>query len=344
MLTVASCQSTQSELASQSTYKTIVKQSKGRHQIMRNKRYNLNRLAPFVAVIEEGTMTAAAERLGISKAVVSKQLLTLEDELGVSLLVRNSRHLSATEVGQEFYRGAKAALDQANEVFETAIAGLSEPQGMLRMTAPVDYGTLHVSRLVANFTQRYPRVEVDVTLSDEQFDPVGQNFDIAFRVGWLADSSNRARKIGSFREVVVCTPEAAGAEVVIIPKDLEGKAFVANTALSDQAQLIFNQNGKSVSVTTDKTITMNVGPAILSTVCAGGGYSVLPDFLVQDELASGKLVQLLPDWSLRTGGIYAVFPPVKFRNLSTQAFLDMAIEYHRNASWNSANADATMTE
>jgi len=187
-------------------------------------------------------------------------------------------------------------------------------------------------------------VKVDVTLSDEQFDPVTQNFDIAFRVGWLADSSNRARKIGNFREVVVCAPEAVGAEVETIPKDLEGKAFVVNTALSDQPRLTFNQHGKSVSVITDKTITMNVGPAILSTVCAGGGYSVLPDFLVQGELTSGKLVQLLPDWSLRTGGIYAVFPPVKFRSLSIQALLDMVIEYHRDASWNTANVDATLTE
>lgn len=308
---------------------------------MRNKRYNLNRLAPFVAVIEEGTMTAAAERLGISKAVVSKQLLTLEDELGVSLLVRNSRHLSATEVGKEFYRGAKAALDQANEVFETAISGLTEPKGMLRITAPVDYGMLHVSRLVADFTRRYARVEVDVTFSDEQFDPVGENFDIAFRLGWLADSSNRARKIGSFRELAVCAPEAIGEDAITSPEDLEGMAFVANKALSAQTQLTFSKNGTSVSVTTAKTITMNVGPAILSTVCAGGGYAVLPDFLAQGELASGRLVQLLPDWSLRTGGIYAVFPPVKFRNLSVQAFLDMAIEYHRDASWSAASANAS---
>lgn len=275
-------------------------------------------------------MTAAAERLGISKAVVSKQLLTLEDELGVSLLVRNSRHLSATEVGQEFYRGARAALDQANEVFESAIAGLSEPQGMLRVTAPVDYGTLHMSQLVANFAQRYPKVQVALTLSDEQFDPVGQNFDLAFRVGWLADSSNRARKVDRFQEMVVCAPEAQGMGSVTTPKDLEGRAFVANQAMADQTQLTFTKNGKSISVTTEKTISMNVGPAILSAVCAGGGYAVLPDFLVQDALSSGKLVQLLPDWSLRAGGIYAVFPPVKFRRLSVQAFLDTVIEYHRS--------------
>lgn len=308
-------------------------------EIMQNRRYNLNRLSHFVAVIEEGTITAAAEQLGLSKAVVSKQLLTLEDELGVSLLVRNSRHLSATEVGQEFYHRAKAALHQANEAFEAAVAGSSEPHGKLRITAPIDYGTLHLSQLVANFTRQYPRVEIDLTLSDEQFDPVEQNYDIAFRVGWLVDSSNRARKIGSFREVVVCAPDLVPPGGVGAPKDLEPLAFVANKALTDQSTLTFERRTASVSITTHKRSAMNVGPAILSSICAGGGYSVLPDFLVQDELASGKLVQLLPDWSLRAGGIYTVFPPVKFRSLAVQAFLDAAISYHRGEAWTSIGSD-----
>lgn len=297
--------------------------------ITMNRRHNLNRLAHFVAVIEEGTITAAADRLGISKAVVSKQLLTLEDEIGVGLLIRNSRHLSPTDAGREFYTRAKSVLEQANEAFDAVTSGIAEPKGLIRVTAPVDYGTMHIAPLVAEFARLYPKVEVDLMLSDERLDPVEQRFDIAFRVGWLEDSSNLARKIGTFEELAVCAQDCPILPKVLTPADLSKIPFIANKTLMSQSQLLFTRGNDTIEVSTNTSVSMDVSIAIRNAVQQGGGFAILPDFLVAEDLQSARLVHLLPQWHLRSGGIYAVFPPVKFRSTAVQTLLDKTISYHK---------------
>ncbi|MEO0923490.1 MAG: LysR family transcriptional regulator, partial [Pseudomonadota bacterium] len=159
---------------------------------------NLNRLAYFVAIAEEGTITAAAARLRVSKAVVSKQLQLLEDDLGSTLVLRNSRHFNLTETGETFYEAARAAVAQAKDAFHLVRKGRDEPSGELRVTAPLEFGVEYVAPAIAEFSLLYPSLTIDLTLSDTRFDPVEARFDIAFRVGWLEDSSNTARKLTGF--------------------------------------------------------------------------------------------------------------------------------------------------
>ena len=149
---------------------------------------NLNRLAYFVAIAEEGTITAAAARLRVSKAVVSKQLQLLEDDLGSTLVLRNSRHFNLTETGETFYEAARAAVAQAKDAFHLVRRGRDDPSGELRVTAPLEFGVGYVAPAVAAFSLLYPALRIDLTLSDTRFDPVEARFDIAFRVGWLEDS------------------------------------------------------------------------------------------------------------------------------------------------------------
>ncbi|MDC0739331.1 LysR family transcriptional regulator [Cognatishimia sp. SS12] len=294
------------------------------------KRHNLNRLAHFIAVVETGSITGAAEALAISKAVVSKQLKTLEEELGVSLLVRNSRHMVPTDAGLAFYERCKSIVAQANEAFETIASGAEVPSGKLRITAPVDLGMTQITPLVADFAKSYPAVELDLYLSDDRLDPVSHRFDIAFRVGWLEDSSNVARKMFDFAETIVAAPALAQKLNVTHPRDLAKVAFVANRALADPYRWQFTGPEGRCSVTLRSGLIMNVGPALRSAVEQGAGVAILPDYLVQEGLDSGTLVRLLPDWTLRAGGVYAVFPPVKFRQRAVELFLQAALKHFKS--------------
>ncbi len=291
-------------------------------QLVMDNRYNLNRLAYFVATVEEGTITAAAERLGLSKAVVSKQLQLLEEDVGIALLHRNTRSMKPTDAGAAFYTKSKAVLIQATEAFDLVLERAQVPTGRLRVAAPVDYGVAHVAPLVAKFRDRYPRVDVELILGDDVVDLIDQRYDLAFRVGWLTDSSNLARKLKDFEELVVCSPETLKNHQITKPEDLATLPFIANLAIGGQTKWTFNRGRSAKTVEMQQAISMNITLAIRNTVLAGSAFTILPDLLVNQDIAEGKLIRLLPDWSLRTGGVYIVSPPSRLRSSAVQAFLD----------------------
>jgi len=289
-------------------------------------RFNLNRLSYFIAVMEEGTITAAARRLGVSKAVVSRQLFLLEDELGTALLTRNTRHLHPTETGQRFYEQGKAAFLQACEAFRSAREEGDVLRGTLRVTAQLDYGTLHIAPRVARFISEYPEVRVDLSLDDELVDIIGQRFDIGFRVGWLADSSNRARKIGEFEEWVVGSP-ALGVLNIRRPAELQKLPFAANAMMKNITEWHFHQGADTRKITLRPALTLNPVSAMIRALEAGECFAILPDFVAEESLANGTLVRLLPEWTLRCGGIYAVTPPIKYRPLIVSRFLEYVTDH-----------------
>ncbi|MTI01896.1 LysR family transcriptional regulator [Roseibium sp. RKSG952] len=289
---------------------------------------NLNRLEYFVAIAEAGTITAAADRMRVSKAVVSKQLQLLEEELGATLIVRNSRHLNLTEIGQSFYAAAQASVAQAEEAYAMVRRGNAEPSGTLRITAPLDLGADYVAPVVAEFRRMHPAVTIELTLSDVRIDPVEARFDIAYRVGWLSDSANIARKLGEFRQIVV-----ASAEVINelgdpdTPSDLSNFPFIEHRALSTPLRWRFSgQTGETIDVEMKRALSADVTPAIKAMTLDGAGISILPDFYVRKELADKSLIQLLPDWTLPSGGIYAVYPPTQYRSSATQRFSKLFAE------------------
>lgn len=297
------------------------------------KKPNLNRLEYFVAIAEEGTITAAAERMRISKAVVSKQLQLLEEDLGATLVVRNSRHLNLTEVGQSFYEAARASVAQAEEAYEVVRQGRAEPTGNLRITAPLDMGVTYVSPVVAEFRIAHPAVTVDLTLSDTRFDPVQSRFDIAYRVGWLADSANVARKLANFQQIVVASPvliEKIGRPDH--PAGLAALPFVEHRALPNPLDWQFlNSVGETCEVQMNPALRADVTPAIKAMVLEGAGISILPDFFARKEIKSGQLIQLFPEWALPAGGIFAVYPPTQFRSAATKRFAELFAERLRSS-------------
>ena len=288
---------------------------------------NLRRLTYFVAVIETGSFTAAAERLGITKAVVSQQVARLESEFRTSLLVRTTRKVQPTEAGQAFYLRCAVILRQAGEAFDALAEGATAPSGILRLTAPFDYGVGVVVPLIAEFMQLYPACRVDAMLSDQRLNVMNSNIELAIRVGWLTDTGLQARKIGAFRQVLVASASMASrAGQLRQPHELATLPFVANTALLEPSTWRFaHASGEQQEVTLQPALWLDVTLAVREAVIRGMGLSVLPDYVIADDLAAGRLIELLPQWQLPSGGIHAVFPAARYRPAKVRAFVDLLV-------------------
>lgn len=286
---------------------------------------NLRRLAYFAAVVEAGSFTAAAERLGITKAVVSQQVAHLERDFRATLLTRSTRKLVLTDAGKAFYERCATILREAGQAFDELAEVAVEPSGTLRLTATLDYGISAVVPAIAEFRRRYPQCKVDAVMSDQPLDMMSGQVELAIRIGWLTDLNVNARQIGMFQQMLVAAPHwARHAAHFTEPREIEALPFVANKALREPTRWQFSCNDlESQWVVVDAAIAMDETLAVREAVRHGAGLSVLPDFTVADDLKAGTLVQVLPRWSLPCGGIHAVYPASRFRSAKVQAFVDV---------------------
>lgn len=301
---------------------------------------NLNRLAYFVAVVDAGSFTQAAQRLGITKAVVSQQVARLERELGTTLLLRSTRRVEPTEAGRAFHARCALVLKEAEDAFDELSQATAEPTGVLRLTAPYDYGTAIVVRVVTEFTRRYPACTAEIHLDDRRVDLAAGRLDLAIRVGWVTEPGLQARRIGSFRQLLVAGP---GQDVgrVAAPEDIATLPFVALTALRDSLNWQFSRGPLDRRVVKlGATISTDTAPAVLAAVLAGAGLAVLPDFLVAPLIAEGRLTQVLPEWSLPGGGIHALFPAQRFRPARVGVFVGLLARAERERNMARPGAQA----
>ncbi len=289
---------------------------------------NLNRLTYFAAVVDTGSFTRAAERLHITKAVVSQHIAELERETGTTLLIRTTRKVHPTEAGRLLHARCAIILREAEDAFNELAHNTNEPSGTLRITAPNDYGVATMIPVVTAYTARYPECHIELTLRDDTVDLITRDIDMAIRVGWLADSSNQARKIGSFRQLLVGS--AASAELIRTfqaPEDITKLPFVANLALKEPLLWQFSRGDlERRAIRMRAAIAIDTTPGVLAAVQTNGGLSVLPDFLVGGLVASGQLIHVLPEWSLPSGGIHVVYPAARFRPAKVTTFVAMLLE------------------
>ena len=292
---------------------------------------NLNRLAYFAAVVDTGSFTAAARQLDVTKAVVSQQVARLEAEVGTTLLVRTTRRVQPTEAGLRFHGRCVTILQESEEAFDQLAEAAAVPSGTLRMTAQIDYGTLVIVLLATVFKQLHPACDVELSLSDQTVDLVAGNIDLAVRLGHLTDSRLQARRIGSFAQLLVAGAAHAEAACRLAgPEELPGLPFVANSALRLPLHWQFSRDdGASRSVDVQAAMSFDATIAVHKAVTAGGGLSVLPDFMVDSDIASGRLVHVLPEWTLPASGIHLVFPTARYRPSRVSAFADMLTKAER---------------
>lgn len=295
---------------------------------------NLNRLAVFVALVRAGSFTAAAAQLGATKAMVSQHLLRLERELGVTLIVRSTRRMALTEAGAAFHADCVALLEQAQAAVERLGGQHSKPSGTLRLTTSTDYGTAVVAPALAAFQRQHPKLLVDLVVNDHLNDLIAERFDMAIRIGWLRDSSLRAMRLGSFRQLVVATPAYLAQHATPRrPEHLAAHGWIAMSTLATPLRWTFVRGKGSRGVVRMRQVMQgNNAAAVRALVLAGAGISVLPDYLVREDIQAGRLQVLLSPYRLPEGGIHAVYPaqqpPAKVR-----AFIEFMRDRLAQSSW-----------
>ena len=285
---------------------------------------SLSDIAVFVQVIESGSFTAAADRLGISKSVVSKYVSRLENQLGAQLLNRTTRKLHLTEVGRAFYERSQRGLLEIEEA-KAEVSRLQEkPRGKLRINVPMSFGITHIAPIVQDFLKLYPDLSIDMNLEDRKVDLIEEGLDMAIRISELSDSSLVARRLGPCRHVICATPEYLERKgIPRTPNDLHDHNVLTFKYQDSPTQWQFlSPDGKASSIDVSGTIQMNNSLALREALLNHAGVMLTPTFIVGDDIKSGKLQAVLPQYKLRELSIYADYHHRRHLSPKVRAFID----------------------
>jgi DNA-binding transcriptional LysR family regulator len=297
----------------------------------------MNELAVFVAVVEAGSLSGAARRLGTSKAAVSDQVRRLEAALGASLLNRTTRRLSLTEAGRACYPHAVRMLAEAETAARSAAHFHDTPRGVLRVTAPPTFAPMYVVPILPAFRARNPELAVELDLSFGVVDIVKESFDLAIRIGELADSRLIARRLAVSRLVVCGSPDYLRRRAAPrTPDELADHDCLEFAPLGWRgAWRLVGPGGARRAVPIRSAFVSDSGDAILAAAMHGLGLAALPNWMVAPALKSGELAVILPGWGSRPVPIHAVYAPGGQTVAKVRLFVDTLAAAFRNAAWRS---------
>lgn len=280
----------------------------------------------YVAVVDGGSFAAAADKLEISRAMVSKQIQKLEEHLGTRLMNRTTRRLSLTETGREFYERSTQIMGDVEEAEQIAGQMTRMPQGVLRVTIPLSYGQHRLGTVIGDYTQAYPQVQLDISLSDRKVDLVDEGFDLAIRIGAMPQSDLIARKLGAVRSIACAAPAyLARHGAPQTPADLAGHACLSYTLTGTGADWRLEGPDGLVSVPISGPIRADNGDIIRLAALGGAGIAFQPYFIVGDDIEAGRLVRVLPEWQSPELGVYAVYPSRKHLSAKVRTFVDFLV-------------------
>lgn len=281
----------------------------------------------FVRVVDAGSYTAAADQMGISRALASKLIQNLEDTLGVRLLNRTTRRLSLTEPGRNYYQRVSDVLAQLGEAEAEAAELQIEPRGRLRVSVPMSFAVLHLAPAIAEFQRRFPRVDLELSLNDRQVDIVDEGFDMAIRISRLADSSMVARRIAECRIVAVASPAyLAERGEPHEPPDLARHDCLHYSLAARGEEWTFARGDAQISVRVHNHLSANNGDFIAAAAASGLGIALSPTFICGDYLRAGRLVRVLPDWHAPPLAVYAIYPQTRALPAKTRRLIDFLVE------------------
>jgi DNA-binding transcriptional LysR family regulator len=283
-------------------------------------------LRAFVRIVERGSMTAAATDLGVSQPAVSKLLRNLEAHAGARLIERNSRALRPTAQGLSLYEaagGALAVIDAALEEVRSDVAAIG---GSLRLHGPACIGEGHLHRIVTNFQDRYPAVTVELILENRSVDLIHENVDLALRMGLPADQNTIVRRIGFSRRILVASPAyLCRRGRVSACEDLNGHDIVATNASLLGGILPLRRGDQKIEVSVRPKLITNNAQVLIDALKAGKGVGTTQVLLVADELKSGALIRVLPEYEIEPTEFFLVYPSSKFLRPTVRAFIDFAV-------------------
>jgi len=282
-------------------------------------------LETFVKIVDAGTLSRAAEAMALSTAVVSRTLAELESHLGTRLMHRSSRRLRLTESGTVFYERAKQLLADLGEAEAIASAATVEPGGMLRIAAPVTFGIIHLAPLWPKFLAAYPKLKLDISLSDRHVDVIDEGFDVAVRIVRTPGPTLIARKLAMTQLLVTASPAYIAARgLPTAPQDLAAHDCINYSYLAprDEWLLYSTIDGSEHRVGVSCRMYVNNGDTIRDATLAGLGIALQPRFAIADDLARGTLVEALPSYRGPDIGIYAMYPTRRHLSAKVRVFVD----------------------
>lgn len=287
---------------------------------------DLNEVVVFIRVVEAGSFTGAASLLGMPKTSVSRKVTQLESSLGVRLLQRTTRKLHLTEVGRRYYEQCRNAVSELEAAKLAAIQSQAEPSGVLRISAPVDFGVKYLSHWVTEFLCQFDQVQLELRLTDQYLDLIDHGIDLAFRTGQLQDSSLIARKLGETRRVFCASPaylERAG--VPQSPEELQHHDCIIFGRSVTNTSWRFMQDAQEQMVAVNGRIALDYMQLVVQATVEGLGIAQIPEAIAVDEFESGRLRIILEPYSPPPGGVYAVYPNSLHLATSVRLFLDHVI-------------------
>ncbi|MEM7290294.1 MAG: LysR family transcriptional regulator [Pseudomonadota bacterium] len=281
----------------------------------------LRAIAIFSTVVDQGTFRAAALHLGLAPSRVSQTVSDLEKDLGVTLLYRSTRRISLTHEGSLLHNKAQEMLAAADEGLDAINPLSTEPAGHLRISLPAFITQTDLMDGFASFAKTYPKVSLDFHFIDQRLDLIKDGFDVAIRAGWLEDSEFLSRKIATMDRLLVASPDyISNKEKPKHPSDLEDWDWVRFAIRSDKTELT-SANGETVAVSGQFQVSVNSADALYECAVRGLGVTTIPEHLACRGFARGELEHILPEWSLRALGVYAVWPDQSRRENLTLSFV-----------------------
>lgn len=282
----------------------------------------------FIAVMETGSFTAAAQRLSTSHGQASKLITRLERELAVSLFNRSTRALNPTEVGLAYYERIRPLLAEYDALNDDLLNASQTPSGLLRVSAPVTFGSTQLTEHLITFARRYPDIELDVSFSDRLVNVVNEGFDLTLRIGKLADSNLIARKLCGIRIVMVASPSYLQQHGMPSHwQQLSEHSCIVDTNFRDPLAWPFQDENHQLHVQPIAgRLKFSNAEVCLRAAVEGLGIARLPTFVAGEALQNGHVVSVLSQYEAPPLGLYAIYPPAKYLTKRSRAFIDFLAE------------------
>ena len=288
----------------------------------------LTTMKAFLAVVQEGSFSKAADKLDISPQLVSKYISALEDNLHTRLLHRTTRKVSVTEAGNQYYQRCQQVVIDIEDM-ENSLNNLSENvSGLLSISAPMSFGVKHLAGLLVDFQNQHPNLKIDLRLTDQFVDIVEQGIDIALRIGTLKSSTLIAKKVAPIRLVIFASP--AYLKQNGRPTTLEAlqEHNYLRYAHAEPTKRLKGYDELKNELKLESNLVANNGDLLLNTAIAGGGITMQPTFIAGEALAQGRVVRILKDYEPEPMGLYMVYANRQFLPSKVRAFVDFTSGYY----------------
>lgn len=297
----------------------------------------LKAIETFVRIALTGSLSKAAQELGMSRALASAHLKQLEDHLGARLMNRTTRQLSLTESGQDYLTFCQATLAAFDEADQAITRSREEPRGTLKILASMAFGNVHLAPVAADFSLAHPDIKISLILTDTSFSPfdlIDQGYDLAVWMHAIEDMSIISTKLGDVRWPVVASPHYLQQNKrPEHPLDLAAHPCLVHRSISADATWRFDGPDGQVSVKVAGPLLTNSVFALRAGVLAGVGVTLLPTYFIEDDLKSGRLVHVLQDYHPPKRPIYVLYPHARYLPLKTRLFIDYLRAYVRRQNW-----------